>query len=65
MVVDASRISGLLAADLGIPNPFEYADIVVVPSHRNLNGPLGSMIYYNKQSEKIAKYPNIERRIRT
>jgi len=63
LVVDMARYSGLVAADIGVPSPFSYADIVVVPTHRALNGPLGSMIFYNRASESLKKIPKLDRKI--
>lgn len=40
LVVDISRVAGLVAAEL-IPNPIEYADVVTGASHKSLQGPRG------------------------
>ena len=63
LVVDLARYSGLVAADIGVTSPFSYSDIVVIPTHRNLNGPLGSMIFYNRHSERLKKIPKLDRRL--
>lgn len=45
---DMAHTSGLVAADVGLKNPFEFADIVTTTTHKSLRGPRGAMIFYRK-----------------
>lgn len=52
---DMAHISGLVAAGVGGPDPFEYADIVTTTTHKSLRGPRGAMIFFRKGVKNVDK----------
>ena len=45
---DMAHTSGIIAAGVGLANPFDFADIVTTTTHKSLRGPRGAMIFYRK-----------------
>jgi glycine hydroxymethyltransferase len=43
---DMAHTSGIVAANVGLADPFETADIVTTTTHKSLRGPRGAMIFY-------------------
>lgn len=43
---DMAHTSGIVAADVGLKDPFKWADIVTTTTHKSLRGPRGAMIFY-------------------
>jgi glycine hydroxymethyltransferase len=61
---DMAHTSGIVAADVGLKNPFEYADIVTTTTHKSLRGPRGAMIFYRKDAVDSKGEPrNLKSRI--
>lgn len=52
---DMAHTSGIVAADVGLKDPFKYADIVTTTTHKSLRGPRGAMIFYRKGYKKDKK----------
>lgn len=52
---DMAHTSGIVAADVGLKNPFEFADIVTTTTHKSLRGPRGAMIFYRKGVDSKGK----------
>ena len=52
---DMAHTSGIIAADVGLGNPFAYADIVTTTTHTSVRGPRGAMIFYRRGSKKDKK----------
>lgn len=52
---DMAHTSGIVAGDVGLKDPFQYADIVTTTTHKSLRGPRGAMIFYRKGSYKDKK----------
>lgn len=52
---DMAHTSGIVAADVGLKDPFAYADIVTTTTHKSLRGPRGAMIFYRKGFKKDKK----------
>ncbi|CAG9325395.1 unnamed protein product [Blepharisma stoltei] len=52
---DMAHTSGIVAANVGLRDPFQYADIVTTTTHKSLRGPRGAMIFYRKGSYKDKK----------
>lgn len=52
---DMAHTSGMIAAGVGLENPFDFADIVTTTTHKSLRGPRGAMIFYRKGTRVDSK----------
>mmetsp|Transcript_17229 Transcript_17229/g.30999 ORF Transcript_17229/g.30999 Transcript_17229/m.30999 type:complete len:469 (-) Transcript_17229:6478-7884(-) len=52
---DMAHTSGIVAGDVGLKDPFKWADIVTTTTHKSLRGPRGAMIFYRQGARPDGK----------
>ena len=57
-VADVSHVGGLIVAG-AYPSSFEYADVVMMTTHKTLRGPRGALIFIRRNSE-VAKKKGVD-----
>lgn len=55
LMTDMAHTAGIVAANVGLKDPFEHSDIVTTTTHKSLRGPRGALIFYRKGVRKLKK----------